>query len=95
MAQMPCEESVCQYVIVQDNEFEVKDLSLDHRFKDRYYVKESPNLRYYLGLTLKTNDGFNIGALCVLDANEKTINPEKIELLKIIANEIVNRFKNY
>jgi signal transduction histidine kinase len=54
-------------------------------------VKESPNLRYYLGLPLKTNDGFNIGALCVLDANEKTINPEKIELLKIIANEIVNR----
>jgi K+-sensing histidine kinase KdpD len=89
--QMPREESVCQYVIAEDNIFEVKDLSIDERFKERDYVTGAPNLRYYLGLPLKTNDGFNIGALCVLDTYEKTISPEKIELLKIISNEIVSR----
>lgn len=36
-----------------------------------------------------------ICALCVLDPNLKTLTPEKEELLKIIANEIVNRLKAF
>ena len=91
ITQMPREDSVCQYTIVADNEFEVKDLSTDNRFKDKFYVVDDPNLRYYFGVPLKTSEGTNIGALCVLDNQEKSLNPEKIELLKIIANEIVSR----
>ncbi|MDA9555418.1 GAF domain-containing sensor histidine kinase, partial [Pelobium sp.] len=91
LTQMPREDSVCQYTIVADKEFEVKDLSTDNRFKDKFYVVDDPNLRYYFGVPLRTSDGANIGALCVLDNQEKALNPEKIELLKIIANEIVSR----
>ncbi|WP_449437612.1 hypothetical protein [Pedobacter steynii] len=46
-------------------------------------------------MPLKNQQGLNIGALCVLDTKLKTLNPEKIELLKIIAAEIVNRLKTY
>ena len=91
ITQMPRDESVCQYTIMNDGGFEVQDLSKDERFKDRFYVQDDPKLRYYFGLPLTTNDGINIGALCVLDNTAKTINPEKIELLKIISDEIVNR----
>jgi len=91
ITQMPREESVCQYTIMNDDGFEIQDLSKDERFKDRFYVKDDSKLRYYFGVPLKTNDGINIGALCVLDYTSKTINPEKIELLKIISDEIVNR----
>lgn len=91
--QMPREESVCQYTIMDDQPFEIADLSADDRFKDKFYVTDDPNLRYYYGLPLTTSEGHNIGALCVLDKEFKTISPEKTELLKIIANEIVNRLK--
>lgn len=91
--QMPREDSVCQYAIVQDQPFEVNDLSADGRFKDKFYVTDTPNLRYYYGLPLQTMDGSNIGALCVLDSQKKEITPEKTEMLKIIADEIVNRLK--
>ena len=91
ITQMPRDESVCQYTIMNDEGFEVQDLSKDERFKDRFYVQDNPKVRYYFGVPLKTNDGLNIGALCVLDYTAKTINPEKIELLKIISDEIVNR----
>ena len=91
ITQMPRDESVCQYTIMNDGGFEVEDLSKDERFKDRFYVQDDPKLRYYFGVPLTTNDGVNIGALCVLDNTAKTINPEKIELLKIISDEIVNR----
>ncbi|MBL0883453.1 MAG: GAF domain-containing sensor histidine kinase, partial [Chitinophagaceae bacterium] len=91
LEQMPREDSVCQYTIVSDQFFEVKDLSADDRFKDKFYVKDDPNLRYYFGVPLQTNDGLQLGALCVLDTIGKEISPEKVEMLKIIADEIVNR----
>jgi signal transduction histidine kinase len=93
LEQMPREESVCQYVLMSDENMEIADLSTDERFKDRPYVTGGPHLRYYYGIPLNV-DNHNIGALCVVDAHSpKTLNPEKIELLKIIAGEIVNRLK--
>lgn len=91
--QMPREESVCQYTIVEKEQFEVNDLSKDLRFKDRSYVTGEPKLKYYFGVPLIVGDGLNIGALCVVDKNERIIDPEKVELLKIIASEIVDRIK--
>ncbi|WP_031527927.1 GAF domain-containing sensor histidine kinase [Dyadobacter crusticola] len=87
------EESVCQFTIMEDEFFEVPDLSVDERFKDRAYVTGDPNIRYYYGVPLKTRAGINIGALCVMDQQQVTLDPEKIELLKIIADEIVSRLR--
>lgn len=54
-------------------------------------MTEDPNLKYYWGVPLKNESGFNLGALCVMDTETKYISPEKVELLEIIADEIVNR----
>lgn len=91
--QMPREDSICQYTIGEDEHFEVKDLSVDPRFQHRFYVKGDPKLKYYFGVPLVAGDGLNIGALCVVDKNARVIDPEKAELLKIIASEIVDRLK--
>ncbi|RYY06821.1 MAG: GAF domain-containing sensor histidine kinase [Sphingobacteriaceae bacterium] len=89
----PREESVCQYTIMSKDALEINDLSEDNRFKNRTYVKENPDLRYYLGIPLTTEEGHQIGALCVLDTLTKEIDPEKVALLTIIAREIVKRLK--
>lgn len=89
--QMAREDSVCQYTILEQDHFEVEDLSLDARFQDKSYVDNPLNLRYYFGVPLRTSTGHNIGALCVLDKDKKKLSAEKIELLKIIANEIITR----
>lgn len=93
--QMPREDSVCQYTIMEDNFFEIQDLRADNRFKDKFYVTDEPRLNYYYGIPLKTEDGNNLGALCILDRKAHEISPEKLELLKIVAGEIVNRLKAY
>jgi signal transduction histidine kinase len=92
--QMPREDSVCQYTIINGEHFEVEDLRTDERFKNKFYVTDEPKLRYYYGIPLKTSDDHNIGALCVLDKNVKELTPEKVELLKIIADEIVSRLND-
>lgn len=93
--QMLREDSVCQYTIMEAEHFEVLDLSEDNRFKDKFYVTGDPNVRYYYGVPLKTGNGVQIGALCVLDKEPKLLDPEKVELIKIIADEIVGRLKTH
>lgn len=92
LEQMPREDSVCQYTIVGDTPFEVKELHNDERFKDKFYVTGDPHLRYYFGIPLKYQQ-YNLGALCVLDKNAKVLTAEKVEMLEIIAEEVVNRLK--
>lgn len=89
--QVPREESVCQYTILEPDHFEVKNLQQDERFKNLAGIKDGLKLRYYLGVPLRTPDGHNIGALCVFDSHRKTLSPDKIDTLKTIANEIVKR----
>ncbi|TNF39938.1 MAG: GAF domain-containing sensor histidine kinase [Cytophagales bacterium] len=90
--QMAKEDSVCQYPMDVDlgDNFEIKDLSRDNRFKDKDYVSGSLQLKYYWGIPLKTNEGFSIGALCVLDKETKELSPNQEELLRRIANQIVD-----
>ncbi|EOZ99065.1 histidine kinase response regulator hybrid protein [Indibacter alkaliphilus LW1] len=91
--QMPREDSVCTYTIMGEESFEIRDLTRDERFNNKFYVTDDPNLTYYWGIPLKDEKGFNLGALCVMDKHAKDLSPEKVELLKIIADEIVNRLK--
>ena len=87
--QMPREESVCNYTIQQEDYFEVRRLDLDERFMGMDFVTGENGLKYYMGLPLTTNSGERIGALCVVDKDEKHLSDEKIAQLKIIAEEIV------
>lgn len=93
--QTPRDESVCQYTIMGNDPVEVSDLSEDIRFKENSYVKNPMSLRYYFGIPLKDSKGHNLGSLCVLDKKQKILNPEKVELLRIVANEVANRIKSY
>ncbi len=94
--QMGRTESVCQYTISGNNDyFEVKGLSKDDRFKDKFYVVDDPKLDYYFGVPLIAEGGYSLGALCVLDKNVKEQSPENIELLKIVGKEVVNRLVTF
>lgn len=86
------EDTICHYTIMQDGHFEVVDLSLDERFKEKDFVTQEPLLRYYYGIPLKSK-GLNIGSLCVLDRDVKSLSPDKSELLNMIALEVVRRIQ--
>ena len=87
--QMPREESICNYTIQQEDYFEVRRLDLDPRFCEMDLTAGENGLKYYLGFPLTTITGDRIGALCVVDKDEKHLTEEKIDQLKIIAEEIV------
>lgn len=89
----PRSESVCQYTILDETNFEVENLAEDNRFLHMPYVINEPNLRYYSGHPLRTSDGYNIGAICVLDTKPKKLTEEQKRGLQTVANEIMARLE--
>ncbi|MCF1751044.1 GAF domain-containing sensor histidine kinase [Mariniradius sediminis] len=87
--QIPKQDSICQYTILGDAPYEVKDMSSDVLFRERFYVLGDPFLKYYWGIPLRDKEGVNVGSLCVMDKNIKTLSDEKVELLRLVANEVV------
>jgi len=87
------ERSICQYTIQHDTLLEIPNLSKDNRFKDVPYVKNKPHLKYYLGAPLKNPDGYNIGALCVLDYKERHLPEKQRDQLKILARQVMKNFE--
>ncbi|MGN8225724.1 GAF domain-containing sensor histidine kinase [Gracilimonas sp. BCB1] len=86
-------EAVCAHTILADENLEISDLSKDERFKDASFVSGAPHHKFYSGYPLKTKDGFNIGALCVLDSTPKELTATQKKALKTIAGEIVSRLE--
>lgn len=94
--QMPREEAVCNYTIREEDQLEIARLDKDQRFKDKFFVAGNGsdfNLKYYYGIPLTMESGENIGALCVMDKEEKNMTPEKIQQLKLIALQIVEHLE--
>ncbi|GAB4379470.1 MAG: hypothetical protein Kow00121_33700 [Elainellaceae cyanobacterium] len=56
-----------EFACLQDQVFAVSDLQQDDRFPCNLVEQSLPNLRFYAGAPLLTPEGFNLGALCLLD----------------------------
>lgn len=90
---IPREKSVCYDSIQQDTPYEIADLKNNKRYKDRFYVKGEPYFRYYCGVQLVTSAGFNIGSICVLDTESKTISDEQKTQLGNLADLITQKIE--
>lgn len=85
--------TVCQYTIQKEKTLEIPNLALDPRFEDFNYVKGEPYLRYYLGAPLMSPEGYAVGALCILDYEEREMSDKKKNQLQILAGEVMARLE--
>lgn len=91
-------ESFCAHTIVDPNDIMiVSDSSKDERFSDNPYVTGDPNIAFYAGVPLITDDGQSLGSLCVIDRTPRSITDGQKQALKALSNQIVRlldlRFK--
>lgn len=67
------EVSFCTYTIQGAEPMVVPDTHQDPRFADNPLVTGDFDLRFYAGAPLETPDGFNIGTLCLVDHEPRTL----------------------
>lgn len=85
------ENSFCTYTIAGNNTHVVTDMCRDPRFADNAAVTGPPFVRFYAGAPLSF-DGYNLGALCVMDTKPR---PEFGEREIAILEELADFLKHW
>lgn len=90
LKQMPRETSFCTHAIERDEVMVVSDATQDSRFADAPLVTMPPSVRFYAGAPLRSDDGFNIGTLCVFHNQPCYPTPEQIKCLDGLSRQVSN-----
>jgi two-component system NtrC family sensor kinase len=91
----PLDASICAHAIREGKEdlFIVGDTLEDARFRDNPLVVHEPGIRFYAGAPLIDDDGFGLGALCVVDRQPRELEPEQKEALKSLRRLAVGQME--
>jgi PAS domain S-box-containing protein len=85
----PLETSFCVKALQEEDFLIVPDAAQDARFKGNPLVIGEPALRFYAGALLKTEDGYPIGTLCVLDYEARVLDAVQEQALRVLARQVM------
>ncbi|MBD2569773.1 GAF domain-containing protein [Anabaena lutea] len=71
MREVPRDATICNLVVLSDEVLVIPDTRQDNRLACNPFVQNEPGLRFYAGAPLLTQDGFNLGTLCLLDTQPR------------------------
>ena len=86
--EVPFQNTMCQYTIVQDDLLVIPDTKVDVRVMNNPFVTGDPGLRFYAGSVLTTHDDQTLGTLCVYDIAPKNLNSVQEKMLQRLARQV-------
>jgi PAS domain S-box-containing protein len=85
--------SFCGHVVADDAALVVLDARTDPRFHDNPLVLGEPQIRFYVGVPLRTPGGLTLGTLCAIDREPRALSPDRLELLAVLAEQVVDQLE--
>ncbi len=92
-SETPRNISFCTHTIQGTKPLIVNDAHADPRFTNSPLVRGEPHIRFYIGVPLRSRDGYNVGALCSMDTKARDISPEQIGVLEDLARLIIDELE--
>lgn len=75
----------CAHAILSDEPLVVENATEDQRFSDNPLVTHEPNIRFYVGIPIKSKMGYALGTLCAIDDKPRRLTKAQIDILKDLA----------
>ncbi|MER7008247.1 GAF domain-containing sensor histidine kinase [Dactylosporangium sp. NPDC000555] len=85
--QTPLDVSFCAHTIPDRRPLVVPDARTDGRFRSYANVTADPHIRFYAGAPLIDDDGFALGAMCVIDDRPGDLGPRQHEALGTLSRQ--------
>jgi diguanylate cyclase (GGDEF)-like protein len=85
--------SFCHHTIGGVGPFIVNDALADPRFAENPLVLGEPHIRFYIGVPLRTRDGYNIGSLCSMDTKVRRLSDAQLEIMEDLAKLVVDELE--
>jgi len=85
--------SFCTHAIQHENAFIVENAAEHPIFKNNPLVTGEPGIRSYLGIPLKTPDGYNLGSLCAIDTKPRAFTGYEIGIMQKFANVVMDELQ--
>ncbi len=90
---IPRNIAFCSHTIREQEALRVEDATADGRFADNPLVRGAPGIRSYLGVPLRTPDGYNVGSLCISDRVPRTFDDRQTQILSKLAEIVVEQME--
>lgn len=90
---VPRETTFCQYTILDSEMWVIPDAAKEPKLIGNPNVGGGFNVRFYAGIPLTSPDGYNIGTICAIDHEPKTINEDQKNALTILANHVISQLE--
>jgi two-component system, cell cycle sensor histidine kinase and response regulator CckA len=87
------EDSFCAHILDRTMPMVVEDPIDDPRFAGIPLVADTPKVRFYAGAPIRTESGFGLGAVCVLDVKSRHLEPFQLAALEALADDAMARLE--
>jgi len=92
VAGTPRDISFCTHTILSKELFVVPNALVDERFRGNPLVTGNPDIRFYAGVPLTTQDGLGLGSLCVIDTVPRPpLTPREENALRNFGSLVMHR----
>lgn len=84
------EHSFCTHALPEPYKMMiVEDSRLDDRFKNNPYVTGAPDVVFYAGMPLVTNNGYALGSVCIIDTKPRKLTDMQVDALKALSRQVM------
>lgn len=88
------EDSICSFAILDDKTTVFNDTLDFPELKKNPWVSSKNGTRFYAGAPLKSPEGYLIGTVCVLDTIPRETNESQMEMLRTMADIVMNKLES-
>ncbi len=89
----PREQAFFAHAIIDNQMLIVPDARADARFAANPLVTGSPNIRFYAGSPLVTDEGYGLGVLCVIDRQPRDLTAAQQASLQALSRQLMTQLE--